>query len=90
MLIGADRYAAMAQIGIERALGNIEPVGDLLAAQFAFAIQCLRSAGSLFGTVRETFRTATCTASGPRRRESGISSLPDEIALELGKGSKTD
>jgi hypothetical protein len=49
----ADWYAAMAQVGVQRTLGDTEAFGDLFSAEFPFAIERFRSACGRLGFSRQ-------------------------------------
>lgn len=78
----------MTQVGVKGALGDTEAIGNLLAAQFAFTIECFGRAGSLLSSAGESLRAAALAAARTCRRQAGVSAFADDVAFELGERGK--
>ena len=85
---GPDRHATRAQIGIQRAFGDVQLVGDVLGTQPAFPIQRFGRVRRRFSLAGKAFRAASQAPSGPCGRQPRLGALANDLAFEFGQGRK--
>lgn len=86
--VGVDDNAAVAQVLVERDLGDVQALGNLVDAERLLAVERFGHDGRALSFFAEAPPAAAHSASGTGRGQPGVGALANELALELGQGGK--